>query len=168
MLPTFGWLGHIRELDIFKLSKTCFNLNCVLSKPNIKWKENKCPCDTCFLDFPAEMSCISRVSSGPPVYGVFVLISNGCINVSDAYGANLLQRTKKCLIQINTSVMSSKIFAHAVWAGQLHNLWKGRAGLLTWCERQMFDGLGKVIVQVAKRRTRMLGQIYITSYCNDM
>lgn len=41
-----------------------------------------------FPNLPADMACVSWISSGPPVYGVFVPVSNDCINVSDAYGAN--------------------------------------------------------------------------------
>ena len=41
-----------------------------------------------FLDLPEEMSCVCWESSGPQIYGVFVPVSNDCINVSDAYGAN--------------------------------------------------------------------------------
>lgn len=41
-----------------------------------------------FSNLPAEMSCVSWVSSGPQVYGVFVPVSNDCIYVGGAYGAN--------------------------------------------------------------------------------
>ena len=41
-----------------------------------------------FPNLPAEMSCVSWISSGPQVYGVFVPVSNDCINVSESYGAD--------------------------------------------------------------------------------
>lgn len=50
-----------------------------------------------FSNLPVEMSCVSWVSSGPQVYGVFVPVSNDCIYVGGAYGANQPASQKKCL-----------------------------------------------------------------------
>lgn len=39
-----------------------------------------------FSNLPAEMSCVSWISTGPEIYGVFIPVSNDCINISEPMG----------------------------------------------------------------------------------
>ena len=41
-----------------------------------------------YPEVPAELSCVTRESSGPAIYGVFVPVSNAVTRISEAYGRN--------------------------------------------------------------------------------
>ena len=122
-----------------------------------------------FPDLPAEMSCVSWISSGPPVCGVFVPVSNDCINVSESYGANqpadevgvfdtdnypyyvFKEISTRCLGQDNFEIYGSPVQEYWYEA-----------------ESNMFDGKSKVMAKAAEIKDNNTRAVYITSYCNDM
>ena len=122
-----------------------------------------------FPDLPAEMSSISWVSCGPPVYGVFVPISNDCINVSDAYGANQPAKyegvfdTDKYPYYVFKELCTRCVGPdnYKIYGEPVQEYWYK-------AESNMFDGMGKVIAQAAKIKDNNTRASYITSYCNDM
>ena len=122
-----------------------------------------------FPNLPAEMSCVSWVSSGPPIYGVFVPVSNDCVNVSEAYGANQPAKDK--------GVFDTDHYPYYVFkdlstrcTGPDNNKIYGEPVARYWYEAEsnMFDGMGRVMAQAAKIKDNNARADYITSYCNDM
>ena len=122
-----------------------------------------------FPDLPAEMSCVSWISSGPPVYGVFVPVSNDCVNVSDAYGAN---QPADDMDVFDTDKYAYYVFKdlctrcvgpdnYKVYGEPVQGYWEK-------AESNMFAGMSKVIAQAAKIKDNASRANYITSYCNDM
>lgn len=122
-----------------------------------------------FPDLPAEMSCVSWVSSGPPVYGVFVPISNDCINVSDAYGANQPANDEGVFDTDNYPYYVFKELCTRCVGPDNYKIY-GEPVQEYWYEAEsnMFAGMGKVISQAAKMNDNDARASYITSYCNDM
>ena len=122
-----------------------------------------------FPNLPAEMSCVSWVSSGPPVYGVFVPLSNDCINVSEAYGANQPANEQ--------GVFDTNNYPHYVFkdlctrcAGPDNYKIYGEPVQAYWheAESNMFTGMHEVISHAAKMKDNDTRAKYITAYCNDM
>jgi dipeptidase len=122
-----------------------------------------------FPDLPAEMSCVSWVSSGPAIYGVFVPVSNDCINVSEAYGANQPAE--------NQSVFDTGHYPYYVFkdlctrcVGPDNYKVYGEPVKEYWhnAESNMFAGMSKVLTQAAKMNDSNTRADYITSYCDDM
>lgn len=122
-----------------------------------------------FPDLPAEMSCVSWISSGPPVYGVFVPVSNDCINVSEPYGAN--QSAEDAGV-FDTNTYPFYIFKelctrcvgpdnYKIYGEPVQKYWYD-------AESDMFAGMSQVIEQAAKMKDNNARAKYITSYCNDM
>ena len=122
-----------------------------------------------FPDFPAEMSCISWVSSGPPAYGVFVPISNDCINVSDAYGANQPAKDKCVFDTDHYPYYVFKELCTRCGGPENHEIY-GEPVQEYWYEAEgnMFAGMSKVMAQAEKIKDNDTRAKYITSYCNDM
>ena len=122
-----------------------------------------------FPDLPAEMSCISWVSCGPPVYGVFVPISNDCINVSDAYGANQPARDKGVFDTNNYPYYVFKELCTRCMGPDNYKVY-GEPVKEYWhdAESNMFAGMSKVISQATEINDDNDRASYITSYCNDM
>ena len=122
-----------------------------------------------FPNLPKEMSCVSWISSGPPVYGVFVPISNDCINISDAYGANQPVNDKEVF---DTDKYPYYVFKDLCTrcVGQDNYKIYGKPVQDYWhkAESNMFAGMSKVIAQAAKMNDSAARADYITSYCNDM
>ena len=122
-----------------------------------------------FPDLPAEMSCVSWVSSGPAVYGVFVPISNACINVSEAYGAN---QPAEDMGVFDTDKYPYYVFKELCTRciGPDHYNIYGQPVQEHWYnfESNMFAGMSEVLAQAAKMEDGNARTIYITSYCNDM
>jgi dipeptidase len=122
-----------------------------------------------FPDLPAEMSCVSWVSSGPPLYGVFVPVSNDCINVSDAYGANQPAEDEGNFDTDNYPYYLFKELCtrcvepdnYEVYGDPVQEYWKE-------AESNMFDGMSQVLKEAAKMKDNDSRADYITSYCNDM
>ena len=122
-----------------------------------------------FPDLPAEMSCVSWVSCGPPIYGVFVPISNDCINVTDAYGANQPLDDKYVFDTNNYPYYLFKELStrcvgpdnYKIYGEPVQDYWHK-------AENNMFNGMSKVLAQAAKIKDNDTRAIYITSYCNDM
>ena len=121
-----------------------------------------------FPDLPAEMSCVSWVSCGPPVYGVFVPVSNDCINVSDAYGANQPAKDKGVFDTNYPYYLFKELCTRCV--GQENYKIYGEPVQEYWgkAESNMFDGMSKVLAQAANMKDNNTRESYITSYCNDM
>ena len=122
-----------------------------------------------FPDVPADMSCVGWISSGPPVYGVFVPLSNDCINVSEAYGAN--QPVNE------TGVFDTDHYPYYLFkdlctrcVGPDNYKIYGEPVQAYWydAESNMFDGMSTVMEQAAKIKDNDTRAEYITSYCNDM
>lgn len=122
-----------------------------------------------FPNLPADMSCISWVSSGPPVYGVFVPMSNDCINVSDAYGADQPANDEGAF---DTDKYPYYVFKelctrcvgpdnYKIYGEPVQEYWYK-------AESNMFAGMSKVIAQAAKMNDTEDRASYVTSYCNDM
>ena len=122
-----------------------------------------------FPNLPAEMSCVSWVSSGPAVYGVFVPISNDCVNVSEAYGANQPANETGVLDtdtypyytfkDLNTRCVGPNNYK--IYGKPVQDYWYK-------AESNMFAGMSKVLAQAAKINDNNTRANYITSYCNDM
>lgn len=122
-----------------------------------------------YPDLPADMSCITWYSCGPSVYGVFVPLSNDCVNVSEAYGANQPAKDKgvfdtehypyyvfKDLCTRCVGPDNYKIYGEPVQA-----YWREAEG-------NMFNGMAKVLKEAANMKEKDARAKYITSYCNDM
>ena len=122
-----------------------------------------------FPDLPSEMSCISWVSCGPPIYGVFVPVSNDCINVSDAYGAN--QPTEDVGV-IDTDKYPYYVFKELCnrCIGPEHYEIYGKPVQAYWYESEsnMFAEMKEVLKKAAEMEDKDARAIYITSKCNDM
>lgn len=122
-----------------------------------------------FPDLPAEMSCISWVSCGPPVYGVFVPLSNDCVNVSEAYGAN---QPEKDVGVFDTDNYPYYVFKDicTLCAGPDSYKIYGKPVQEYWhdAESNMFAGMDKVIEKASKIKDNETRSSYITSYCNNM
>ena len=122
-----------------------------------------------FPNLPAEMSCICWVSSGPVIYGVFVPVSNNCINVSEAYGANQPVDKK---YEFDTDTYPYYVFkditTHCV--GPDNYKIYGEPVREYWYEAEsnMINGIDKVLSQAALIEDKDIRANYITSYCNDM
>lgn len=122
-----------------------------------------------FPDLPAEMSCVSWISSGPPLYGVFVPVSNDCINISEPYSAN--QPSEDWGV-FDTDTYPYYVFKdictrcvgpnnYKVYGEPVQDYWQE-------AESNMFDGMSKVLAQAAKIKDNDTRASYITSYCNNM
>ena len=122
-----------------------------------------------FPNLPAEMSCISWVSSGPVIYGVFIPVSNNCINVSEAYGANQPADKKD---EFDTDNYPYYVFKdittrcvgpdnYKIYGNPVREYWYG-------AERNMFNGINEVLSKAALIEDKNIRANYITSYCNDM
>ncbi|MBR0058498.1 MAG: C69 family dipeptidase [Methanobrevibacter sp.] len=121
-----------------------------------------------FPNLPAEMSCVSWVSSGPPVYGVFVPVSNDCVNVSEAYGANQPAS--------DMGVFDAEHYPYHVFKGLCtrcmgpdHYKDYGRPVQAYWNQSQsnMFAAMGDVLSN-AEKMDKDSRANYLTSCCNDM
>ena len=122
-----------------------------------------------FPNLPAEMSCVNWISSGPPVYGVFIPVSNDCTNVSEAYGADQPAEDKEVFDTENYPYYTFKELCtnclgpdnYKIYGEPVQNYWKK-------AESNMFDGMSKVIEKASKINDSDVRASYITSYCNDM
>lgn len=122
-----------------------------------------------FPDLPAEMSCVSWVSCGPPEHGVFVPLSNDCKNVSEAYGANQPANEKNNMDtehypyyvfkDLNTRCTGPEKYED--YGDPVKSYWYE-------AENNMFAGMSKVLSKAAKMKDKNDRATYITSYCNDM
>ena len=122
-----------------------------------------------FPDVPADMSCITWYSSGPALYGVFVPLSNDCINVSEAYGANQPENENGMFDtehypyyvfkDLNTRCVGPDNYK--IYGEPVQDYWKEAEG-------NMFTGMAKVIKEAAKMEDNDVRARYITSYCNDV
>ena len=115
------------------------------------------------------MSCVSWISSGPPLYGVFVPVSNDCINISEPYSAN--QPSEDWGV-FDTDTYPYYVFKdlctrcvgpnnYKVYGEPVQDYWQE-------AESNMFEGMSKVLAQAAKIKDNDTRASYITSYCNDM
>ena len=122
-----------------------------------------------FPNLPAEMSCVSRVSCGPPVYGVYVPISNDCLNVSEAYNANQPANESGVFDTDNYPYYVFKDLCIRCAGPENYKIY-GEPVQAYWheAESNMFSGMSKVIAQAEKMKDNNARASYITSYCNDM
>lgn len=122
-----------------------------------------------FPNLPAEMSTVTWVSSGPPIYGVFVPLSNDCINVSEAYGAN---QPSSEIGKFDTDKYPYYTFKdictrcvgpdnYKIYGKPIQDYWNKAEG-------NMFNGMSKVLEESLKIKDADKRANYITSYCNDM
>ena len=122
-----------------------------------------------YPNLPAEMSCVNWISSGPPVYGVFIPVSNDCTNVSEAYGADQPAEDKEVFDTENYPYYTFKELCtnclgpdnYKIYGEPVQNYWKK-------AESNMFYGMSKVIEKASKINDSDVRASYITSYCNDM
>ena len=122
-----------------------------------------------YPDLPADMSCVSWVSTGPALYGVFVPLSNDCINVSEAYGANQPTEKKGVFDPVHYPYYVFKelgtrclgVDDHDVYGVPVQKYWYE-------AEENMFAGMSKVLQNAEKIEDKDTRSKYITSYCNDM
>ena len=122
-----------------------------------------------FPNLPAEMSCVSWISSGPPVYGVYVPISNDCINVSEAYGANQPANESEVFDTDKYPYYVFKNLCTRCLGPENYKIYgEPVQGYWHEAERNMFSGMSKVIAQATKIKDNNTRANYITSYCNDM
>ena len=121
-----------------------------------------------FPDLPAEMSCVSWVSTGPALYGVFVPVSNDCLNVSEAYGANQAAKDKETFDtdhypyyvfkELNTRCLEPEDYQ--AYGKPIKDYWKE-------AEHNMFEGMSKVNKKAATMNDKDARAKYITAYCNE-
>ena len=122
-----------------------------------------------YPDLPAEMSCVSWVSSGPPVCGVFVPVSNDCVNVSDAYGGEQSGENYGNFDTDNYPYYTFKDLStrcvgpdnYEVYGEPVQDYWDK-------AESNMFASMSKVLKEATKMKDADKRADYITSYCNDM
>lgn len=121
-----------------------------------------------FSALPAEMSCVSGVSSGPQVYGVFVPLSNDCINVSDAYGADQPVKDKDVFDTDNYPYYVFKDLCTHCVGSENYKIY-GEPVQKYWsnAENNMFDAMDEVLTNAAKIKDNNTRTTYITSFCND-
>ena len=122
-----------------------------------------------YPDLPADMSCVSWVSTGPALYGVFVPLSNDCINASEAYGANQPAEDKGefdpqhypyyVFKELGTRCLG--VESHDAYGVPVQKYWYE-------AEENMFNGMSKVLQNAEKIEDKDTRAKYITSYCNDM
>ena len=122
-----------------------------------------------FPDLPAEMSCISWVSCGPSIYGVFVPVSNDCINVSAAYGANQPAEDVGVFDTDKYSYYVFKELCNRCIAPENYENY-GKAVQEHWyeVESNMFAEMSEILEKAAEMEDKDARAIYITSKCNDM
>ena len=121
-----------------------------------------------FPNLPAEMSCVSWVSSGPPVYGVFVPVSNDCVNVSEAYGAN--QPAKDMGVfdaEHYPYYISEGLCSRCMGPDQYKDYGRPVQAYWNQSESHMFTAMGDVLSNAEKMNGDDRAN-YLTSYCNDM
>jgi|GEM_PF-1675386 len=120
-----------------------------------------------FPDLPSEMSCVSWVSCGPPIYGVFVPVSNLCINVSDVYGANQPAEDKGVFDIDNYPYYVFKELCNRCIKPDSYRSY-GKSVKEYWynVESDMFAEMSEILAQAAKMTDVNDRAIYITSYCN--
>ena len=122
-----------------------------------------------FPDLPAERSCVNWVSCGPPLYGVFVPVSNDCVNVSDAYGANQPAADQG---NFDTDKYPYYLFKdlctrcvgpdnYDIYGEPVQDYWSEAEG-------NMFSSMSGVLKHAASINDKNERANYITSYCNDM
>lgn len=121
-----------------------------------------------FPNLPADMSTVTWVSSGPPVYGVYVPVSNDCINVSEAYGANQPLNETDVFDTDNYPYYTFKDICTRCVGPENYKIY-GEPVQAYWhkAESNMFTGMGKVLTEAAKIEDNATRASYITSYCND-
>ncbi|WP_296880809.1 hypothetical protein, partial [uncultured Methanobrevibacter sp.] len=102
-------------------------------------------------------------------YGVFVPMSNDCINVSDAYGANQPVKDKEVFDADKYPYYVFKDICTRCVGPDNYKIY-GKPVQSYWhdAEGKMFAGMSKVISQAAKMNDSSARANYITSYCNDM
>lgn len=122
-----------------------------------------------FPDLPAEISCVSWVSCGPQRYGVFVPLSNDCINVSEAYAANQPAEEEGVFDTDHYPYYTFKELSTRCTGPENYEDF-GDPVQRYWYEAEgnMFDGMSKVLSNAAKMNDNATRATYITSYCNDM
>ncbi len=121
-----------------------------------------------FSNLPAEMSCVSWVSSGPQVYGVFVPVSNDCIYVGGAYGANQ-PASQKNVFDINYPYYLFKdICSRCLGPNNYKTYGEPVKDFWYKAESNMFISMSRVLAAAAKMTDKNSRANYITSYCNDM
>ena len=121
-----------------------------------------------YPDLPAEMSCVSWVSSGPAVCGVYVPVSNDRLNVSEAYGANQPANEKETF---DTDHYPYYVFKELCDRGIGPENYKpyGKPVQAYWkeAEANMFTGMSEVIKKAEKIEDKETRAKYITAYCNE-
>lgn len=122
-----------------------------------------------FPNLPSEMSCVSWVSCGPQVYGVFVPVSNDCINVSTAYGANQPAEDKGVFDTDKYPYYTFKELCNRCVGSDHYKLY-GQPIQTYWYETEsiMFAEMSEVLAKAVKIEDDDARAIYITSQCNDM
>ncbi len=122
-----------------------------------------------FPDLPADMSCVSWICSGPPLYSVFIPVSNDCVNVSGPYGADQsenesgLSDTEHYPFYVSKDLCTRCI-------GPDHYKVYGRPVQAYWnqSEGYMFKGMSDVLSKASQISDKDARANYLTSYCNDM
>ena len=122
-----------------------------------------------FSDLPAEMSCVSWVSTGPELYGVFIPVSNDCINVTEAYGANQSVNDKEVFDTDHYPYYTFKEITTLCTGPENYKIY-GDPVQAYWskAESNMFSGMNKVLKEAKNINDNNARAEYITSYCNDM
>ncbi len=122
-----------------------------------------------FPNISSEMSCVNWISLGPPVYGVFVPVSNDCINVSDAYGADQPASQKGNFDTDNYPYYLFKELCTRCVGPDNYDVY-GEPVQKYWneAESNMFDSMSEVLAHAVSIKDKNERANYITSYCNDM
>ena len=100
---------------------------------------------------------------------MFIPVSNNCINVSEAYGANQPADKKD---EFDTDNYPYYVFKdittrcvgpdnYKIYGNPVREYWYG-------AERNMFNGINEVLSKAALIEDKDIRANYITSYCNDM
>ena len=115
------------------------------------------------------MSCVSWVSTGPELYGVFIPVSNDCINVTEAYGANQSVNDKEVFDTDHYPYYTFKEITTLCTGPENYKIY-GDPVQAYWskAESNMFSGMNKVLKEAKNINDNNARAEYITSYCNDM
>ena len=122
-----------------------------------------------YPDVPANISCVSWVSSGPAIYGVFVPLSNAATSVTEAYGKDQPAKEFGNFDSDNYAYYAFKELTTlcvdrdkcVTYGGPVRDYWQT-------AEQGMFKAMPDVIHKAAEMKGGKKAADYITSYCNGV
>ena len=120
-----------------------------------------------YPNLPADMSCVTWVSSGPAIYGVFVPVSNAATSISAPYAKD---QPAKDAGKFDTEHYAYYAFKElstlcveqvdcTIYGKPVRDYWKS-------AEQSMFSSVPEVLSRASQLEDRDAAADYITTYCN--